>query len=394
MNRKICFALFLMSIFLMCCLTSCGHEHVWNEWEIIQEATCTKEGIKEHSCECGEIETASISKISHKWGDWQQDQPCDLFEYIRCTVCGVENEYRIAPKRHNYDSNGFCVDCKEKVYYTVEEIKRIIRIDLCDLGEYNGEALTDLKIVWKNLSEKEIDETIFSVTACYSDETDSMRVTNKDNVKPGETAGSSSYWETLWPTGMWGEEITSIQIIYTDGTKIVINGESLKYTKKGYGDIKLDGVIYSLSDDCKSYFVSGCYENEITIHSTVNGKPVDKIGDRCFYQNNSLKSVIIEEGITEIGDNAFCLCKNLSDIQLPSTITKIGEGAFTLTLWEQNQSDGILYIGKVLYKYIGIMPQNTSIIVPEGIISVSSGAFGDVIDDNCKGLTYNLYLQQ
>lgn len=318
-------------------------------------------------------------------------QTLRFIEYIRCTECGEERESRIAEKRHNYDDTGYCLDCKEKVHYTVEEVRQIICINQCTLGEYNKEALIDLRIVWTNLSQKEIDETIFSVVAKWKGEEDVMQVSNKNNVKPGETVGSSSYWETLWPTGMSDEKVTTVKIIYTDGSTVLINGESIEYTRKGYGDVRLDGVIYSLSDDAKSYVVTGGYENSIVIHSTVNGKPVTKIDGWSFKEKKSLTSVVIEKGITEIGDYAFAFCEKLSNIQFPNSIVKIGSSAFTYTLWEQNQSDGVLYIGKVLYKYIGTMPSNTTVRVPDGIVSVSNGAFGDVLDDNCKGLV-SLYL--
>lgn len=152
------FALITISV-LLCILTACGHEHIWGEWKILKEATCTEEGVKERTCECGKTENVTITKTSHSWGAWKQDKPCDLYEYIRCTECGEERESRIAEKRHNYDDTGYCLDCKEKVHYTVEEVRQIICINQCTLGEYNKEALIDLRIVWTNLSQKEIDET-------------------------------------------------------------------------------------------------------------------------------------------------------------------------------------------------------------------------------------------
>ena len=375
MKKRFNFVIYLMFVLLTCLLTACGHEHVWGEWETLQEATCTTEGSKEHTCECGKTETVTIPKNNHSFGEWKQDKPCDFYEYIRCTDCGEAKESRVAEKRHNYDDTGYCLECKEKVHYTVEEVRQIICINQCTLGEYNNESLIDLRIVWTNLSDKEIDETIFSVVAKWKDEEDVMQVSNKNNVKPGETVGSSSYWETLWPTGMSDEKVTAVKIIYTDGSIVLINGESIEYTRKGYGDVRLDGVIYSLSNDAKSYVANGSYQSDIVIHSSVNNKPVTKIEDRGFYQKESLKSVVIEEGITIIGDYAFFNCVNLQNITIPTSVMKIGWDAFSGTVWERCQSDGLLYISKVLYKYIGKIPDGTTIRVPEGIVSVSSGAF-------------------
>lgn len=388
--KKIIIFLTLMS--LICILSACGHEHVWGEWKILQEATCIAEGLKEHTCECGKTETITISKSNHSWGIWKQDKPCDFYEYIRCINCGEEKEHRIAEKQHDYDDKGYCLDCKKKVYYPFEEVRQIIQVNQVSIAQHNSSGIHDLKIVWQNKSAKSVKEIVFTVSCYYNGKEYTENYSSNKVVEPGKIGGQDTLWDEYFPsTGVTEEHIESISIEYTDGTNIHIHSNSIEYAMKGYGDVKLDGVIYSLSDDAKSYFVTGGYENNIIIHSTVNGKPVTKIDGWSFKEKKSLTNVVIEEGITEIGDYAFAFCEKLSNIQFPNSIVKIGSSAFTYTLWEQNQSDGILYIGKVLYKYIGTMPSNTTVRVSEGIVSVSNGAFGDVLDDNCKGLV-SLYL--
>ena len=361
------------------------HEHSYSEWVVVDEPTCLSSGVEKRVCECNEVEYRTINATGHIYGEWSKINPCDFLEYQYCKNCDA-NTSQVATKTHETNDSGVCINCNQKIHYTLEEVRQIICINQCILGEYNNEPLIDLRIVWTNLAQKEIDETIFTVVAKWNGEEDVMEVSSKNNVKPGETIGAGSYWEILWPTGMSGEEVTSVKIIYTDGSTVLINGESIEYTRKGYGDVRLDGVIYSLSDDAQSYVVTGGYQNSIVIHSTVNGKPVTKIDGWSFKEKKSLTSVIIEEGITEIGDYAFSFCEKLSNIQFPDSIIKIGSSAFIYTLWEQNQSDGVLYIEKVLYKYIGTMPSNTTLKIPEGIVSVSNGAF-----DDCKGLV-SLYL--
>ena len=95
-----------------------------------------------------------------------------------------------------------------------------------------------------------------------------------------------------------------------------------------------------------------------------------------------IKCVKICSGITRIGENTFYRCTNLTNIAIPDSVTSIGTDAFCHTPWYNNQSDGLVYAGKVLYKYKGYMPDNTDIIIPEGIISISSCAF-----ENCSNLT-------
>lgn len=45
-----------------------GCSHQWGTWKVVTKATCTAEGVKEHTClECGEVETASIAIAEHDY---------------------------------------------------------------------------------------------------------------------------------------------------------------------------------------------------------------------------------------------------------------------------------------------------------------------------------------
>ena len=57
-------------------------------------------------------------------------------------------------------------------------------------------------------------------------------------------------------------------------------------------------------------------------------------------------------------------------------------GAFSNTAWYNNQPDGLVYAGKVAYRYKGTMPNNTSIVLKEGTPGIASNAFSD-----CNELT-------
>ncbi len=109
---------------------------------------------------------------------------------------------------------------------------------------------------------------------------------------------------------------------------------------------------------------------------------VTSIGDDAFRNCTGLTNVTIPNSVTTIGYDAFSGCTSLTSIEIPNSITSVGESAFNGTAWYNNQPDGVVYVGKVLYKYKGTMPNNTSIIVKEGTISISQGAFY-----NCTGLT-------
>ena len=128
---------------------------------------------------------------------------------------------------------------------------------------------------------------------------------------------------------------------------------------------------------------SELFKNCSNLESITISNKVKSIGEGAFSSCSSLKKITIPGNVTSISWNSFYGCTNLSDIVFsnPNNIVFVGGGAFEDTQWLKNQSDGLLYIGKVAYKYIGDMPDNTNIILKNGTLCISGSAF-----DTCEGL--------
>lgn len=103
-------------------------------------------------------------------------------------------------------------------------------------------------------------------------------------------------------------------------------------------------------------------------HLNLNGKKVT--------------SLIIPEGVTTIGDLAFYNCKDITSVTIPNSVEFIGAYAFQGTAWYENQPDGLIYLGDMVYKYKGTMPENTTITIKDGTTGIIGGAFA-----GCKTLT-------
>ncbi len=123
---------------------------------------------------------------------------------------------------------------------------------------------------------------------------------------------------------------------------------------------------------------SGC----IGLTSVTIGNSVTSIGGGAFGGCTGLTSVTIPDSVTSIGGTAFYGCTGLTSITIPNSVTSIGDYAFDNTAWYNNQPDGLVYAGKVAYKYKGSMSSNTSIVLEEGTLGIADQAFLD-----CKELT-------
>lgn len=102
---------------------------------------------------------------------------------------------------------------------------------------------------------------------------------------------------------------------------------------------------------------------------------VTNIGPLAFRNCSEMTSVVIPESVTFIGDAAFTGCTGLSSITIPETVTKVGHNAFTGTSWLKKQPDGMIYTGKVAYKYKGEMPVNMHVQIKDGTKTISGEAF-------------------
>ena len=131
---------------------------------------------------------------------------------------------------------------------------------------------------------------------------------------------------------------------------------------------------------------------------------VTSIGDYAFHDCTGLTNVSIPSSVTSIGTEAFYGCTNLTNVNIPESVVSVEEEAFTNTPFFDNKT-GLVYLGKVAYKYVGTMPENTNITIIDGTVTIAPSVFryctglksvtipesvtsiGERAFENCEGLT-------
>ena len=143
-----------------------------------------------------------------------------------------------------------------------------------------------------------------------------------------------------------------------------------------YGDFQ-----YKIEDDnsCTITDYDGM-ASSLSIPSAINGHTVKQIDTGALSDNGIITSVTIPNGVTTIGFSAFNGCIKLERIKFSSNLDTVCENAFNNTKWFNNQPNGLVYVGKVAYKYKGDMPRNTKITVKSDTVSISESAFKDCVN--------------
>ena len=314
MKKKLCSLLLASLIFISvsASLTSCQLSHIfqkhqWELQEVVQEPTCTKDGIISYSCHCGETKLETIEAEGHWYGkakviseatclqEGQQEKTCKTCEYTKTETIDLAD--------HSY-VNGICKWCKAK---------------------QNGSAETN------------------GTNSSQNGNTDTTPPNNNDDPAPEgmvfksngdgtcflRVVHSFEYKTVTIPSTVNGETVTAIdggafstcedlEFISIPATVTHIDDYAFQYCYELFS-IKVDpknpaycsenGILY---DKTKSTLI--CYPPQITSSGFILPQSVTTIAGMAFYENIYLIRLFVYSNLQNIEAYAFGSAYRLSEI--------------------------------------------------------------------------------
>lgn len=149
---------------------------------------------------------------------------------------------------------------------------------------------------------------------------------------------------------------------------------------------------------------SGAFENCSSLTEIYLSDNITTVENRAFRDCKSLTGIYLPEKTSSVGSEAFYGCASLKHVSYHDTVGHVGENAFYDTLWYDGLPDGLIYIGRCLYKCKGDSPEGVyiangtkeitpgafdgcgslrNVILPDSVKRISAGTFG-----NCTSLIY------
>lgn len=147
-------------------------------------------------------------------------------------------------------------------------------------------------------------------------------------------------------------------------------------------------------------------DKKVTVPKKLGGLPVTEIGTRAF-ADSEIISIRLPETVRSVGREAFADSADLRAIDL-ANVSEVGRDAFRGTafenkyaeLWKSGEFSGVIYTGKVAYKYMSsdssskLMSKGTELILENSTTGISESLFDNsyVDEDSCRANLRSVYI--
>ena len=357
------------------CLTSCGedaeivHIHEWSEWEIINNATCEKEGLKSRHClgdDCTEKDEIVLNCTAHTFnaGQVTKQPTCEkegLLEF-KCTVCNKVVEEKIPTLDHELIViPGKAADCyydgltdgaKCKLCNEIITEQQIVKA----LGHAWGEAKVSIKATCESEGKETVTCTVCTITKTITTEklghvVEYPYLSEASCLLGGNTG--KGHCTVCGQVVKQNEKISPLGHNFVEGTCIRCHE---KETKEDMKFKKVNGEYY-LSD------IGTVLSSTVYIPLMYNNEYVVGILNGAFDNGELINIVGLSEKIVDIQTGAFDNCSFLFDIEIDKNNPKYYVENSCLIDKETN----VLLVGAADGN------------IPDGIVEIATKAFSNRI---------------
>ena len=261
------------------------HTHAYSSWVVVDEPTCTKEGLRERTCSCGEKETEQIAALDHTPGEAVRENEIAA----TCTEAG------------SYEEVVYCTVCEEEVSRKTVEV--------APLDHTPGEAVKENEKAPTCTEKGSYEEAVYC-TVCEEEErtcsrcqeTETQTIDALDHAWSAYSFDETNHWRECTRAGCSAKE--EAKHSFTRNTC-----ETCGYA------FYSEGLLYEVNNDTITITGLGtCSDTTIYIPAVIDEKPVTEIGNYAFLRCTSLTEIVIPEGVTSIGDSAFDGCDELTTV--------------------------------------------------------------------------------
>lgn len=277
--------------------SSPSHTHVFGEWKVIKEASCSERGEQMRVCVCGEKEIQLIALLPHFAGEWviekeptikmpTPDDPTQREPGIKCQFCdrcGAKLGEELIPATGSLG-----------LAYAINPDGKTFAV--AGIGNCTDENI----VVPENFCGYHVTSVM---QGAFRGCTGVKSITLPQTVTViGEYAFADSWFQS-----------------------VTLPKELLKIGEYAFSDSNL----ISISIPPKAEIGRRAFENCDALRKVVVKEGIKQIPNYAFLGCLLLKTVELPEGLESIGESAFRDCTQLVDIILPKTVTKIGKDAFS-----------------------------------------------------------------
>ena len=286
-----------------------------NNWVIAEEASCTKERLKQFVCSCGKIvDTEAIAKVSHTFTDGL------------CSTCGSPDpDYNPEPSVGLVFESwgdgscwvvgmGTCTDTDIVIPEKSPEGDTVVGVIGDIFSGLNGSytlripgSVTEMHF-WEcpQLSKIFIEEGVTAIgDEAFANCTNLTMVSVGSSVK---NIGIDAFRECISLTN----------IFLRNGLEYI--GQNAFFGCSSLTEISIPETVETIA--------GGVFQGCTSLQQIIIPDDVALVDSYTFMDCTSLKRVILGANVTEIGQFAFANCTSLTDITIPKRLKKMREWAF------------------------------------------------------------------